>query len=100
MLGLGQGGGLQKCLFWGGLGMPRYGGALLGLALYGEHNLSCKWPVPGRDSCEGRSDPAGAPLPAQVPVQLCEKCRAWKSLGLIAECLECKHFPGKGGQST
>lgn len=56
--------------------------------------------VPGRDSWEGTSDPAGAPLPAQVPVQLCKKCRAWRSLGEIVECLECKRFPGKGGQST
>lgn len=32
---------------------------------------------------EGSSDPAGAPLAAQVPVQLCQKCRAWRSCGEI-----------------
>lgn len=56
--------------------------------------------VPGRDSWEGGRGPAGAPRSAQVPVQLCEKCRAWKSRGEIAACLECKHLPGQGGQGT
>lgn len=36
--------------------------------------------VSGRGSREGRSNPAGLPLPAQVPAQLCKKCRAWRSL--------------------
>ena len=51
----------------------------------------CTW----KGAAVGRQEPP--PAPVQVPVQLCRKCRAWKSLGEIAGYLECKHFPGKGG---
>lgn len=51
----------------------------------------CTW----KGAAVGRQEPP--PAPVQVPVQLCKKCRAWKSLGEIAGYLECKHFPGKGG---
>lgn len=62
--------------------------------------LFARYTVSLANGCTWKGQLGGAPLLAQVPVQLCEKCRAWKSLGEIAECLECKHFPGKGGQGT
>lgn len=67
-----------------------------------EHSLPCRGLYldgqPGMQ--EPRGDPVRGPQPAPVPVQLCEKCGAWKSLEQIAECLECKHFPEKGEQRT
>lgn len=93
MLGSAQGGGLPRVPI---LGRQRCGGPT-GLVLCQEHSLPCKWLYLGGQKCASRTSPSNLQS-AQVPVQLCEKCRAWKSLGEIAECLECKHFPGKGGQ--
>lgn len=62
-----------------------------------ERGLPCKWNTwMVRQECRNpEGTPVRGPQPASVPVQLCEKCRAWKSPGQIAECLECKHFPEK-----
>lgn len=87
----------KECLFWGHVGVraPQ--------AWFSARNTvcpanGCTWKGQlGGQQHTSRSPP---PPPPQVSVQLCKKCRAWKSLGEIAGYLECKHFPGKGGQGS
>lgn len=91
MLGAGQGA-APKGPFWGHLGTPRYGRRPQAWLFAGD--MGCP-----ENGWEVSSDPAGAPLVAQVPVQLCKKCRAWRSRGEIASVWNANISQGKEGRA-